>query len=142
MYPKILDFRPVTMATFTMTLARICLCPMVSQLKINKIMRTCNGYINYSNTIYMTTGVWRFSRNPGCCCGYNTWYCFSTWSTYSLCTYFCSINYYFQLQIVGRGNDQVAITTKFETRDDTCRLFKCCLFFKLLGSTNKSDYGI
>ena len=31
MYPKILDFRPVTMATFTMTLARICLCPMVSQ---------------------------------------------------------------------------------------------------------------
>lgn len=48
MYPKILDFRPVTMATFTMTLARICLCPM----------------------------------------------------------------------IVGRGNDQVAITTKFETRDD------------------------
>ncbi|XP_068684065.1 general transcription and DNA repair factor IIH helicase subunit XPD-like isoform X2 [Montipora foliosa] len=48
MYPKILDFRPVTMATFTMTLARICLCPM----------------------------------------------------------------------IVGRGNDQVAMTTKFETRDD------------------------
>ncbi|XP_069500781.1 general transcription and DNA repair factor IIH helicase subunit XPD isoform X2 [Ambystoma mexicanum] len=28
-YPKILDFRPVTMATFTMTLARTCLCPMV-----------------------------------------------------------------------------------------------------------------
>ncbi|XP_077142489.1 general transcription and DNA repair factor IIH helicase subunit XPD isoform X2 [Ranitomeya variabilis] len=28
-YPKILDFRPVTMATFTMTLARVCLCPMV-----------------------------------------------------------------------------------------------------------------
>ncbi|XP_029427564.1 general transcription and DNA repair factor IIH helicase subunit XPD isoform X3 [Rhinatrema bivittatum] len=27
-YPKILDFRPVTMATFTMTLARTCLCPM------------------------------------------------------------------------------------------------------------------
>lgn len=29
-YPKILDFHPVTMATFTMTLARVCLCPMVS----------------------------------------------------------------------------------------------------------------
>lgn len=29
-YPQILDFRPVTMATFTMTLARTCLCPMVS----------------------------------------------------------------------------------------------------------------
>ncbi|KAK3741288.1 hypothetical protein QZH41_012587 [Actinostola sp. cb2023] len=29
MYPKILDFRPVTMSTFTMTLARICLCPMI-----------------------------------------------------------------------------------------------------------------
>ncbi|XP_041351579.1 general transcription and DNA repair factor IIH helicase subunit XPD-like isoform X2 [Gigantopelta aegis] len=29
MYPKILDFRPVTMASFTMTLARTCLCPMI-----------------------------------------------------------------------------------------------------------------
>uniref|UniRef100_A0A670JL03 General transcription and DNA repair factor IIH helicase subunit XPD n=1 Tax=Podarcis muralis TaxID=64176 RepID=A0A670JL03_PODMU len=47
-YPKILDFRPVTMATFTMTLARTCLCPM----------------------------------------------------------------------IVGRGNDQVTISSKFETRED------------------------
>ncbi|XP_032653927.1 general transcription and DNA repair factor IIH helicase subunit XPD isoform X1 [Chelonoidis abingdonii] len=47
-YPKILDFHPVTMATFTMTLARTCLCPM----------------------------------------------------------------------IVGRGNDQVAISSKFETRED------------------------
>uniref|UniRef100_A0A8C9PT68 General transcription and DNA repair factor IIH helicase subunit XPD n=1 Tax=Spermophilus dauricus TaxID=99837 RepID=A0A8C9PT68_SPEDA len=28
-YPKILDFHPVTMATFTMTLARVCLCPMI-----------------------------------------------------------------------------------------------------------------
>ncbi|MGH0171812.1 UNVERIFIED_CONTAM: hypothetical protein FKN15_061469, partial [Acipenser sinensis] len=47
-YPKILDFRPVTMASFTMTLARACLCPL----------------------------------------------------------------------IVGRGNDQVAISSKFETRED------------------------
>ncbi|XP_022090985.1 TFIIH basal transcription factor complex helicase XPD subunit-like isoform X1 [Acanthaster planci] len=29
MYPKILDFRPVTMASFTMTLARNCICPMI-----------------------------------------------------------------------------------------------------------------
>ncbi|KAK3582680.1 hypothetical protein CHS0354_031090 [Potamilus streckersoni] len=29
MYPKILDFRPVTMAMFTMTLARTCICPMI-----------------------------------------------------------------------------------------------------------------
>ncbi|CAD5123245.1 DgyrCDS11601 [Dimorphilus gyrociliatus] len=28
-YPKILDFRPVTMASFTMTLARECVCPLV-----------------------------------------------------------------------------------------------------------------
>lgn len=48
MYPKILDFRPVIMASFTMTLARPCICPM----------------------------------------------------------------------IVSKGNDQVAITTKFETRED------------------------
>uniref|UniRef100_A0A8C7JGA0 General transcription and DNA repair factor IIH helicase subunit XPD n=2 Tax=Oncorhynchus TaxID=8016 RepID=A0A8C7JGA0_ONCKI len=47
-YPRILDFRPVTVASFTMTLARTCLCPLV----------------------------------------------------------------------VGRGNDQVAMTSKFETRED------------------------
>ena len=35
----------------------------------------------------------------------------------------------------------MAITTKFETRDDTCRLFKC-FFFKLLRSTKRSDYRI
>lgn len=29
MYPKILDFRPVNMAMFTMTLARTCICPMI-----------------------------------------------------------------------------------------------------------------
>ncbi|XP_033735565.1 general transcription and DNA repair factor IIH helicase subunit XPD-like [Pecten maximus] len=29
MYPKILDFRPVTMASFSMTLARTCICPMI-----------------------------------------------------------------------------------------------------------------
>jgi len=29
MYPRILDFQPVTMATFTMTLARPCLCPLI-----------------------------------------------------------------------------------------------------------------
>ncbi|MCJ8740053.1 hypothetical protein PDJAM_G00054430 [Pangasius djambal] len=47
-YPRILDFHPVTMASFTMTLARTCLCPL----------------------------------------------------------------------IVGRGNDQVAMSSKFETRED------------------------
>ena len=31
---------------------------------------------------------------------------------------------FFYSQIVGRGNDQVAITTKFETRDDMCRFSK------------------
>ncbi|XP_076318647.1 general transcription and DNA repair factor IIH helicase subunit Xpd isoform X1 [Tachypleus tridentatus] len=49
MYPKILDFRPVILASFTMTLARPCICSM----------------------------------------------------------------------IVSKGNDQVAMTSKFETRDDT-----------------------
>ena len=29
MYPRILDFHPVTTASFSMTLARPCLCPMV-----------------------------------------------------------------------------------------------------------------
>lgn len=35
----------------------------------------------------------------------------------------------FYLQIVGRGNDQVAMTTKFETRDDMCRFSKCNRMF-------------
>ena len=43
MYPKILDFRPVTMATFTMTLARICLCPMVSQFS-----KSSSLFLNFS----------------------------------------------------------------------------------------------
>nr|XP_056702172.1 general transcription and DNA repair factor IIH helicase subunit XPD isoform X3 [Euleptes europaea] len=39
-YPKILDFRPVTMATFTMTLARTCLCPMgiLENIQRNKLL--------------------------------------------------------------------------------------------------------
>lgn len=41
MYPKILDFQPVLMSSFTMTLARPCLLPMVkihdSLLKMNQI---------------------------------------------------------------------------------------------------------
>ena len=37
-YPKILDFRPVTMSSFTMTLARTCLCPLVGPL----IQTTCS----------------------------------------------------------------------------------------------------
>ena len=32
MYPKLLDFNPVTMATFSMTLARPCVCPLVSDV--------------------------------------------------------------------------------------------------------------
>ena len=43
MYPKILDFRPVTMATFTMTLARICLCPMVRQFS-----KSSSLFLNFS----------------------------------------------------------------------------------------------
>lgn len=35
---------------------------------------------------------------------------------------FCWVDVFY-LQIVGRGNDQVAMTTKFETRDDMCRFF-------------------
>lgn len=33
MYPKILDFEPVVMSSFTMTLARPCLLPMVKQMR-------------------------------------------------------------------------------------------------------------
>ncbi|KAJ6663644.1 hypothetical protein lerEdw1_009723 [Lerista edwardsae] len=84
-YPKILDFRPVTMATFTMTLARTCLCPMVS----------LGGGIPLS---------WRGPSGEGGLAKPLTRSCPSTPSLRS--------------QIVGRGNDQVAISSKFETRED------------------------
>ncbi|MGH0123835.1 UNVERIFIED_CONTAM: hypothetical protein FKN15_029957 [Acipenser sinensis] len=39
-YPKILDFRPITMASFTMTLARACLCPLgiLENIQRNKLI--------------------------------------------------------------------------------------------------------
>lgn len=37
MYPKILDFDPVVMSSFTMTLARPCLLPMVSNFFVRKL---------------------------------------------------------------------------------------------------------
>ncbi|OWK16312.1 ERCC2 [Cervus elaphus hippelaphus] len=46
-YPKILDFHPVTMATFTMTLARVCLCPMI----IGPVIR------NYGNLLLEMSAV-------------------------------------------------------------------------------------
>lgn len=46
MYPKILNFHPVVMSSFTMTLARPCLLPMVSSVSILFGRR----YHNYRNT--------------------------------------------------------------------------------------------
>lgn len=65
MYPKILNFHPVIMSSFTMTLARPCLLPMVSKFLV------------------------LYSRTKK-----------------------------YHLQIVSKGNDQVAISSKFETRED------------------------
>lgn len=70
MYPKILDFNPVIMSSFTMTLARPCLLPMVCILTI--VHQKPNSSVSDS-------------------------YCF---------------------QIVAKGNDQVAISSRFETRED------------------------
>uniref|UniRef100_A0A8C5QHE9 General transcription and DNA repair factor IIH helicase subunit XPD n=1 Tax=Leptobrachium leishanense TaxID=445787 RepID=A0A8C5QHE9_9ANUR len=49
-YPKLLDFRPVTVATFTMTLARVCLCPMVG-FPSRSVMR------NYGNLLLEMSAV-------------------------------------------------------------------------------------
>jgi Rad3-related DNA helicases len=46
MYPKILDFHPVIMSSFTMTLARPCLLPMVSMHFLSFIL---SGYIKRNN---------------------------------------------------------------------------------------------
>jgi len=70
MYPKILDFDPVVMSSFTMTLARPCLLPMVVNLYNPTI-----SHHNYLNV--------------------------------------------YSKQIVSKGNDQVTISSKFETREDT-----------------------
>ncbi|UYV82846.1 ERCC2 [Cordylochernes scorpioides] len=66
MYPKILNFRPALMASFTMTLARPCICPMVS---VSPVVRP--------PPVLPVV-----------------------------------------LQVVTKGNDQVAISSRFETRDD------------------------
>jgi len=54
MYPKILDFHPVIMSSFTMTLARPCLLPMVSsqhdmqipicRMKLKKCLNVCHEW--------------------------------------------------------------------------------------------------
>ena len=39
MYPKMMDFHPVVMASFTMTLARQCILPMiVAKVRIDRVM--------------------------------------------------------------------------------------------------------
>lgn len=73
MYPKILDFHPVIMSSFTMTLARPCLLPMVFQF--------CIFNLKYVISLYVLPRL---------------------------------IN----LQIVSKGNDQVAISSRYETRED------------------------
>lgn len=72
MYPKILDFDPVVMSSFTMTLARPCLLPMVKLLKL---------FVEFVRRAFSFPVLF--------------------------------------LQVVSKGNDQVAISSKFETRDDT-----------------------
>lgn len=47
MYPKILDFDPVVMSSFTMTLARPCLLPMVI---FNSLAKTYTVSPNFSLT--------------------------------------------------------------------------------------------
>ena len=71
MYPKILDFRPVTMATFTMTLARICLCPMVSQFSKSfnsswkwSIMLTVKTHLQFAVGIKSSSLFLNFSVYP------------------------------------------------------------------------------
>lgn len=52
MYPKILDFQPVIMSSFTMTLARPCLLPMVSTLMLNyKNINIINVFYIYTDSI-------------------------------------------------------------------------------------------
>ncbi|GFO46030.1 tfiih basal transcription factor complex helicase xpd subunit-like [Plakobranchus ocellatus] len=65
MYPKILDFQPVTMATFTMTLARPCICPMIvskgnDQVAISSKFETREDIAvtrNYGNLLVDLVGV-------------------------------------------------------------------------------------
>ncbi|KAJ3591231.1 hypothetical protein NHX12_009177 [Muraenolepis orangiensis] len=64
-YPKILDFRPVTMASFTMTLSRICLCPLIvgrgnDQVALSSKFETREDFAvirNYGNLLLELSGV-------------------------------------------------------------------------------------
>lgn len=62
MYPKILDFHPVNMASFSMTLARPCICPIIVSRGNDQVAMTSrfearedNG--RYKNSIFARTGV-------------------------------------------------------------------------------------
>ena len=47
MYPKMLDFRPVNMASFTMTLARPCLCPMIIARGSDQVRRMLLSFFSF-----------------------------------------------------------------------------------------------
>lgn len=88
MYPKILNFHPVIMSSFTMTLARPCLLPMV-----NIIL-----FLEYI-LLKIYTIKFKIIKNK-----YKYIY------IKKLILKYC--------QIVAKGNDQVAISSKYETRED------------------------
>uniref|UniRef100_A0A3Q4HUZ2 DNA 5'-3' helicase n=1 Tax=Neolamprologus brichardi TaxID=32507 RepID=A0A3Q4HUZ2_NEOBR len=63
-YPRILDFRPVTMASFTMTLARTCLCPLIvgrgnDQVALSSKFETREDFVirNYGNLLLEMSAV-------------------------------------------------------------------------------------
>uniref|UniRef100_A0A674D620 General transcription and DNA repair factor IIH helicase subunit XPD n=1 Tax=Salmo trutta TaxID=8032 RepID=A0A674D620_SALTR len=64
-YPRILDFRPVTMASFTMTLARTCLCPLVvgrgnDQVAMTSMFETREDFAvirNYGNLLLEMSAI-------------------------------------------------------------------------------------
>uniref|UniRef100_A0A8C1F2Y7 General transcription and DNA repair factor IIH helicase subunit XPD n=1 Tax=Cyprinus carpio carpio TaxID=630221 RepID=A0A8C1F2Y7_CYPCA len=61
-YPRILDFRPVTMASFTMTLARTCLCPLVrnDQVAMTSKFETREDFAvirNYGNLLLEMSAI-------------------------------------------------------------------------------------
>ncbi|KTF73544.1 hypothetical protein cypCar_00027651 [Cyprinus carpio] len=56
-YPRILDFRPVTMASFTMTLARTCLCPLVAMTSKFETREDFAVIRNYGNLLLEMSAI-------------------------------------------------------------------------------------
>nr|CAD7407958.1 unnamed protein product [Timema poppensis] len=118
MYPKILDFHPVIMSSFTMTLARPCLLPMIvskgnDQVAISSRFETREDVAVVRNYGQLLVEVAQ-AVPDGVVCFFTSYMYLESVRAIQI-VFTCHI---FAIPIVSKGNDQVAISSRFETRED------------------------